>query len=323
MKVSVVIPTYHRPQLLLRCIEALRNQTFNAGTFEIIIVSDGPDEKTKTAINDLKKDAPLIRFISLAEKKGPAAARNLGWNSSRAKLIAFTDDDCIPDRSWLSSLWNAFLRAPGNKVAFSGRTIVPISKNPTDYERNISHLADAEFITANCACTLSALQKVNGFDEEFTMAWREDSDLQFKFLENNIPICKVENAVVTHPVRKAPWGVSIKDEKKGIFNALLYKKYPGLYKKRIQSSPPWHYYVIVCSMASFLCGIFVNHPGLTWVSFIVWLSITGWFTIRRLKNTSRRFEHISEMAITSMIIPFLSIFYRIYGALKFKSPLIP
>lgn len=323
MKISVVVPTYKRPQLLLRCVDALCQQNFRQTEYEIIVVSDGPDPETQATLAHLKKDGPIVRFLSLPAKKGPAAARNLGWRASRAKLVAFTDDDCIPERNWLAGFWNAFLRTPGNKAAFTGKTIVPISQPPTDYERNIAHLQEAEFITANCACTSAALVKVGGLDEEFTMAWREDSDLQFKLMESEIPIVRVPASIVTHPVRKAPWGISIKDEKKGIFNALLYKKWPTLYKKRIQSSAPVHYYAIIVSMLAFLTGIFLSNWTLAWVSFATWALITIWFTARRLRNTSHTFAHVSEMFVTSMVIPFLSIFYRIYGAVKFRSPLIP
>lgn len=69
-------------------------------------------------------------------------------------------------------------------------------------------------------------EKVEGFDERFKAAWREDSDLHFKFLEHNIPINKSEKAVVCHPERKASWGVSVSEQKKSLYNALLYKKHP-------------------------------------------------------------------------------------------------
>ena len=71
------------------------------------------------------------------------------------------------------------------------------------------------------------------------MAWREDSDLEFRLLQQGIPIWRLQNALVIHPVRKASWGVSLKEQKKGMFNALLYKKYPGLYRKKIQPRPGW------------------------------------------------------------------------------------
>jgi GT2 family glycosyltransferase len=324
MKMSVVIPTYQRPELLLRCIDALYNQIFPKDEYEIIVVSDGPDQKTKVALSSLADSGkPLIRFLSLKEKGGPAAARNFGWRSSASKLIAFTDDDCIPDAKWLLGFWNAFLRTAGSKAAFTGKTSVPIPSVPTDYERNIAQLETAEFITANCACTKAALEKVGGFDEQFTMAWREDSDLQFKFLEQGIPIINVRNAIVTHPVRKAPWGVSIKEEKKGIFNALLYKKFPSLYKKRIQPTPPWHYYIIFGCIFLFLMGTLTSMPWVARTSFACWALLTGWFAFKRLHKTSHSLSHVAEMVVTSAVIPILSLYWRIYGALKYKVMLIP
>src|SRR4051795_12611618 len=107
--ISVVIPTYRRPELLQKCLDALIAQEFPAERFEIIVVSDGPDAKTESFIRRIaSKEEPRIRFYSLPQKKGPAAARNMGWKNASASLIAFTDDDCLPDKRWLSAAWNAY-----------------------------------------------------------------------------------------------------------------------------------------------------------------------------------------------------------------------
>jgi GT2 family glycosyltransferase len=266
---------------------------------------------------------PRIRFFSLSRKRGPAAARNFGWAHACGTLIAFTDDDCIPDKGWLKALYTAFQNALMEKIAFAGKTIVPIPSAPTDYERNIAHLAKAEFITANCACTKKALIAVAGLDERFTMAWREDSDLQFKFIEHGIPIVKVNGAVVTHPVRKSPWGVSIREERKGIFNALLFKKYPRLYKERIQPEPPWNYYLIAFLLIAFIFSLGGNKSSLTKASFTGWLVLTGAFIVRRLATTNRSWKHVLEMVVTSAVIPVLSLYWRYYGNWKFRTLLIP
>jgi GT2 family glycosyltransferase len=50
----------------------------------------------------------------------------------------------------------------------------------------------------------SALEMVGGFDERFTVAWREDSDLQFTLLERGMILVSALRAVVTHPIRQAP-----------------------------------------------------------------------------------------------------------------------
>ena len=317
MLITVVVPTYRRPQLLNRCIQALLAQRFDKNVFEIIVVSDGPDADTQNLLNNWAGyDLPVLKFMPLPQKRGPAAARNHGWQNASGDIIAFTDDDCIPDSHWLSEV--AKHCKVGEDVAITGKVIVPISEEPTDYELNISHLQTADFITANCACTKTALIKAGGFDERFSMAWREDSDLHFKLMNNAIPIKKIKTAIVTHPVREAVWGVSIKEQKKTMYDALLYKKYPKLYRKKIQSSPPILYYAILMAFMMMLVGFVTQYMGLGLAGLITWLALTLYFSFKRLRNTRLTTNHIAEMLITSLVIPFCSIYWQWYGAAKFK-----
>jgi glycosyltransferase involved in cell wall biosynthesis len=323
LKISVVIPTYRRPDLLLRCVQSLIDQAFDARNFEIIIISDGDDDATSNAITSLAPNRnPVVRYYPLPHKAGPAAARNLGWILAEAPLIAFTNDDCFADEQWLKSLWFAYEERKMREIAFSGATIVPIRKQPTDYEQNVSHLASAEFIAANCACSKDALLRVGGFDERFKMAWREDSDLQFKLIDGGIPVIRVHDAMITHPVRKAPWGICIKEERKGMFNALLYKKFPQLYAEKIQPALPWHYYGSVAFLLMLLTGLILGAPAMQVAGFAGWLAITGWFAWRRLRTTSRAWSHVCEMVFTSAVIPALSLFWQFYGSWKYKVLLI-
>jgi glycosyltransferase involved in cell wall biosynthesis len=322
MKISVVIPTYQRCTLLIKCIEAILQQDFDRRSFEVVVVTDGPDPTLKQLLVHLPVEFTQLQVISLSTKHGPAAARNAGWQNAIGELIVFTDDDCIPDAKWLSNYWSAFENRTQEAIAFSGKTVVPINRIPTDYELNISRLAEAEFITANCACSKKALELTNGFDEAFTMAWREDSDLQFRLLNENIPIITVQDAIVTHPVRKARWCISLKEEKKGIFNALLYKKFPHLYRQKIQRQRPWLYYAVVGFFSMAVIGLVVPSYATFLISTSAWIVLTLLFVLRRLRRTSRKWSHILEMVITSIAIPFLSLYWRWYGALKYKAPLL-
>jgi len=243
--VSVVVPTYRRPQLLQRCLEALLTQLQDPETYEVIVVTDGPDAATTQLVSRLQ---PMVRpgklsIYSLLKKGGPAAARNLGWKKASGRWIVFTDDDCLPDARLLERYIDAFSDYPGH--AFTGRVTVPLKGLPTDYERNISRLETAAFITANCGVTRQLLEDLGGFDESFPGAWREDSELHFKLLTRRVPIKRIPDALVFHPVRRAPWGVSLKEEKKNQVNALLYKKYPELYRRHISPCPTWNYYIML------------------------------------------------------------------------------
>jgi Glycosyltransferases involved in cell wall biogenesis len=52
LKVTVVVPTYQRPDLLLRCLQALLFQDFPKDEYEILIVSDGLDPSTNHLLED-------------------------------------------------------------------------------------------------------------------------------------------------------------------------------------------------------------------------------------------------------------------------------
>jgi glycosyltransferase involved in cell wall biosynthesis len=314
-RISVVIPTYRRPRLLLKCLQALSEQTFT--DFDVIIVSDGPDQLTRQIAVSWKYASPLsIEYLPLPVKKGPAAARNVGWKAASAPLIAFTDDDTLPDANWLQSLWDAW---HGEELmVYTGKLVVPLSAKPTDYEWNTAQLEKAEFITANCACTKAALEEVGGFDEQFETAWREDSDLQFRLLQSHIPIQHLQEAVVVHPVRSASWGVSIKEQRKNVFNALLYKKFPDMYRSRIQRRPAWNYYIMIASLLLAVICLFSGQMIASVFLLCTWVLLTGAFVKRRLTNKAMTGSHIMEMIVTSIAIPFVAIYWSLYGALRYR-----
>lgn len=320
VKVSIIIPTCQRPLLLKRCLEALMSQDFPANEFEIIIVTDGLDDET----NNMMADCQLFNFFpnifcySLPFKKGPAAARNAGWRIAQGDLILFTDDDCIPSVHWIKTYYNAFQFYGECEIALTGKIIVPFPARYADFKLNTTNLETADFVTANCACTKCCLEMVNGFDEAFTMAWREDSDLEFKFLNENIPIKKIEEAIVIHPARKAPWGLSLKEQRKTMFNALLFKKHPQLYKQRIGSPALRNYYLVIALLVTSVAEWFLSDKMVAFVCFSFWLYLMVLFILKQLENTSLSFKHIVETIATSLLIPFVSVFWNVYGAIKFK-----
>jgi hypothetical protein len=159
---------------------------------------------------------------------------------------------------------------------------------------------------------------VNGFDEAFTMAWREDSDLEFKFLKENIPIKKIDEAVVVHPARKAPWGVSLKEQRKSMFNALLFKKHPQLYKEKIGSPTLRNYYLMIILLLTSFTEFFHGQKIIAFICLAAWLYLTVALILKRLSNASLSFKHVTEMVATSLLIPFISVFWNLYGAIKFK-----
>ncbi|MFD1139811.1 glycosyltransferase family 2 protein [Larkinella insperata] len=317
--VSIVIPTYRRPHLLRRCLQALMRQDFDHQQVEVLVVDDGADTHTQRLVEEIAQQSDLpLTYLAQPERRGPAAARNRGWRAASGTIIAFTDDDCIPADSWIGSAVQDFSR--GAQVV-TGQVRVPLSDTPTEAEKIVAFLETAEFVTANCFCLRSVLEQVGGLDERFDIAWREDSDLQFRFLESGIPIIRNPDAVIVHPCRKAPWWASLKDERKNAYDALLYREHPRLFQDRI---PKYRrlvflYYVFVLS---FLLGVgllLAGDPLAASVAFGVWALSLVVLIGRRLRKTQWSLRQIGQTAITSVLTPFLSVYWRLYGAVKYRT----
>ncbi len=320
IRASIVIPTYRRPDLLERCLEAVARQDFPAADYEVIIADDGDDLTTlqlveRQAEKCREQGGPEVHYVSVMQTQGPAGARNAGAELARGRVLALTDDDTIPNSQWLAS---GIAGIDAGADAVTGRTIVPlICSKPTDYERDVARLGEAEFVTANCFVRTTVFHELGGFDERFTRAWREDSDLHFRLLDHGYVIEQAPEAIVVHPVRPARWGASLQQQRKSQDNALLYKKHPERYRERIQSSPPLSYYAGIAGLAGFAIARRRNR-ALARASLALWTANTLRFTARRLQGASMAPGHVAEMLVTSALIPVLSVFWRLRGAVRHR-----
>lgn len=317
--ISVVIPTCRRPESLARCLDALLRQDLPGDAYEIVVADDAADPATRAAVERWRVRAAASRiavvYVPVTGAHGPAAARNAGWRAATSAQIAFTDDDCLPRPGWLRA-GSAALDA--GLAGASGRIVVPLRERPTDYERNASHLASATFVTANCFYQRSVLQALGGFDTRFEMAWREDSDLHFRLLARGARLGMASDAVVEHPVRPAGWGVSLRQQRKSQYNALLFKRHPNYYRERVQAAPPWAYYLTTAALVT--CGYGLARRCRRWTlsGGALWLMLTARFCAHRLRDTTHAPAHVGEMFVTSALIPPLAIYWRLRGALRYR-----
>jgi len=97
-KVSVIIPTYNRADLLPRAIDSVLNQTFK--DFELIIVDDGSTDNTKEIVKEYQKKDERIKYIWQENSGGPAKPKNTGIKNSQGEYIAFldSDDEWLPEK---------------------------------------------------------------------------------------------------------------------------------------------------------------------------------------------------------------------------------
>jgi GT2 family glycosyltransferase len=203
--VSIVIPTYARPERLRECLAALARQTLPADTFEIVVVDDGSPQPVVLAA-DTAAAGPMIRIIR-QPNAGPSAARNRGVAEACGELIALTDDDCLPTPTWLESLVTAHRQCPDSLVGgitFNGLTddvFATTSQMIIDlvYEHfNRDHEA-AYFLTSNnMLCSRAAYSDLGGFDTSFARAGAEDRDFCDRWRASGRPLRLVPAATIEH-----------------------------------------------------------------------------------------------------------------------------
>lgn len=90
-KVSIVLPTYNRANLLGRAIESILGQSWQA--FELIVVDDGSTDHTPEVVGAYEDER--IRYIKLDKNYGAAHARNVGIDNAKYSYIAFHDSDDV------------------------------------------------------------------------------------------------------------------------------------------------------------------------------------------------------------------------------------
>src|SRR5262245_27326295 len=88
-RVSVIIPTFNRADLIGETVESVLSQTFD--DFEIIIVDDGSTDSTKEVIR--RFDGPINYLYQ--ENRGLSCARNRGFDASSGDYVCFLDSDDV------------------------------------------------------------------------------------------------------------------------------------------------------------------------------------------------------------------------------------
>lgn len=95
MRISIVIPTYNRKEILRECLHALFEQDFNKSDFEIIVVDDGSSDGTLNFLKRIQKASP-VKFLFFSQKNsGQGVARNTAIKEASGQIILLLGDDII------------------------------------------------------------------------------------------------------------------------------------------------------------------------------------------------------------------------------------
>ena len=202
------------------------------------MVDDASTDGTSALLQRLAAGSSItIRPLRLETNRGPATARNLGWRSSDAALIAFTDDDCAPEPGWLRALTEGL----GTADVAQGQTIPdPVQLDQMGpFSRSMSVTSEDGFYqTCNVAYRRETLDRAGGFDESFRFPAGEDTDLAWRVRIAGATTCFRPDAVVRHVVRPSSWATAARDTWRWQSIALAVKRNPRL-RELIYSPRVW------------------------------------------------------------------------------------
>ncbi|MDR1221313.1 MAG: glycosyltransferase [Tannerella sp.] len=226
MKLSIVIPTCNRANLLLKCLNQLSPdvQKLNPNDYEIIVSDDSTDNETKMMIEQAGQNGVI--WIN-GPQKGPASNRNNGARNARGEWIIFIDDDCLPDPDLINNYIRSIEQHP-EILVFEGRTTVDRPKRHFLEESPVNENGGSLW-SCNFMIHKDYFEKeLGGFDENFPFAAMEDVDLGLRIRKQNQTVRFVKEAFVIHPwrLRKDP----VEMKRKIILSTIyFYGKHPELY----------------------------------------------------------------------------------------------
>lgn len=202
--ISVVIPTYQRPERIRRTLLDFDRVVFPRANYELIVVDDGSEPPLEAAA--LAAPAGVSLTVLRVPHGGSGAARNAGVERARGELIAFLADDCEPDRDWLQALATAHSQYPD--CALGGGIVhgLPHAACSTTADLLIQYMRSrananpmqATFFTPNnLAVPAAGFRAVGGFDRQFNPAG-EDRDFCARWVESGRRMVSVDSARVLH-----------------------------------------------------------------------------------------------------------------------------
>ncbi|MGA2315988.1 MAG: glycosyltransferase [Thermodesulfobacteriota bacterium] len=120
MDISVILATYHRPEILNRTLESFCSLDTHTLKWEVLVIDNVYDIKTREVVNNYRNKLP-IKYL-LESKRGKSNAVNKAIEVAKGILFVFTDDDVIADRNWLKEMWEGSKRWPDYSV-FGGKIL--------------------------------------------------------------------------------------------------------------------------------------------------------------------------------------------------------
>ena len=273
---SVIIPTYHRNDLLAKCLDCLAPnvQTLPVEQYEVIVSDDGSQTTAQEIIRDRY---PWAKWVA-GSRQGPAANRNNGARYAKGEWLVFTDDDCLPDPQWLEAYAKAVVTEPSCLV-FEGRTYVDRPRR-TLAEISPANESGGYLWSCNFAIQRQLFESISGFDERFPYATMEDVDLRRRLTKAGYKFSFIKTASVCHPWRyKGGWKKLKQHQESTLIYLSIHPEESVQINSRYYLWYTWRSFVkvtlpgILQFRGSGIQEALVEHLQFLHIAFILWLKL--------------------------------------------------
>ncbi len=206
--VSVIVPIYNAQAELPGLIKSLAEQTYPSESHEILLVDNGSNDQSRLLMKQLIRpyDRPF-RLLVESANRGSYAARNLGLSEAKGELIAFTDVDCRPIKTWIeagvSCLQDKRADLAGGQVIFRYKNKKPSAAEWVDSRTNMQMEQDIANRGVTKTANLFVWRKLFDAIGSFRSDLQSGGDVEWtgRATQNDYLLVFAEKAALYHPAR--------------------------------------------------------------------------------------------------------------------------
>ena len=246
LRITVIIPTYNRKEMLLKCLRALDRQTILPQEFEVVVVDDGSSDGTGEMLA-----TEQFRFglkYHRQENKGPGTARNEGLRLAEGELILYIGDDIIATERLLEEHLMAHATRVDPGASVLGHIDWPPEMTPSMVMNfvcgestlqfayavipKLDKLDYRFFYTSNVSIRRDFLAAAAAdhvaFDPDFRFAAFEDSELAYRLEKRGLDLRYHAAALAYHEHRMDVQSFANREYRAGQMAVVFYRKHPQM-----------------------------------------------------------------------------------------------
>lgn len=208
-RLTIITCTRNRADKLKRCLATIEEALPPQGEWELLVVDNGSSDHTKDVAAGAASHGKIPLTYCFESQIGLSFARNCGLAQASGRIIAYTDDDCLVDKSWPRTILSEFDQDPdldilGGRVDLADVRDLPFCTRPfLDRCPIVSiNLILERLIGCNMAFRRSVFDLIGLFDTRLgagtSAASSEDTDLFYRALQAGMKISYSPDAIVLH-----------------------------------------------------------------------------------------------------------------------------